>query len=935
MSASFRSIVQQVTQEKLEELKIQKDLMTNHFNPVLEQVSVPTINPVDALQILLEAIKDSPVKDIIDATLIENLKYVLENEKDDPSIGSQLVLSWIDKMKQEIQFALRKCQYSYLYGSLLSEWLELGERKRAKSSSPAESDGTNEQPEIADKLTSNKVEAIDNIKALMFNELSPDEYDSEKFRKFLSDELFNFKEKVEGQNVMKSIRKETEDYFKVENCVITAYNVQSCIQGLRSDDLLSLEKKAALKELSENPEALEEVASLLTNRLRNLSRWEWPSSCKLVKMRRGLAGEFKPYMDEDIITALFLQYVGVQWASYFKRQFFALYRSNVWTRKHCFDTSIEWKRNQFHESTFLSCLPDCMATQSNKHQDEYAKIEASDVVYAPQSASMVMGQMQGPPPPPPVFGSASQSTQCFSSQAFSTQAFSTQAVPNQNTGGLFGCVATMNRPAPFPRQPPQNIKPPSLIDFKQSFLHTLQTEIRLNQVIRPDNPLIVVQADIEAFGPSIIHDAVLTVLEYLGVPAQWIVFFKKFLQPNVCFRDGETLKPVVRGVPTSHVLSSLFGEALMFLLDFHVNQKCNGMRIYRIADEFWFWSDNAENVTKAWETMNTYGKMVGLKIKENRSGSVSVYSDDMLSKMKGSNKPVVCGPMPLPQKSIHWGYLELYSNGIFTIDRKAITKFLLEMQGLLDKSECVLEWINIFNKYVAFFVRNFGKSAIVSGKQHLDQIISALQMIYTGLFGSENGSPVDKLKDRFDKLRTADIVDAWAYWPLEKGGLGLINPFIGVMSLRAAYIEINDDDHFRKLLLKDKDVYEENKKAHERNYGKNTHGIQFGMIPTPVSTKLETWPEFLATRETKLVYWYTRYIDLLERPSPKSPSVSDRFWILDSSVTEGELERNYMMWLFTYYETQLVLHFGSAKFINSKLLPMSMIANIQKTKVQH
>jgi len=170
------------------------------------------------------------------------------------------------------------------------------------------------------------------------------------------------------------------------------------------------------------------------------------------------------------------------------------------------------------------------------------------------------------------------------------------------------------------------------------------------------------------------------------------------------------------------------------------------------------------------------------------------------------------------------------------------------------------------------------------------------------------------------------------YWPLEKGGLGLVNPFIGIMSLREAYIEINDENHFTKLPLQDKDLYEEMKKEHERRYGKdNADGakkIQFG-IDFP--KKLLTWEEYLAKRETELSHWHQRYIHLLERPSPKQPHVPERFWILDSSVSD----RNYIMWLFLYYETQLVLHFGSAEFINSKLLPMSMITNIQKTKVHN
>ncbi|XP_037039313.1 uncharacterized protein LOC119076579 [Bradysia coprophila] len=474
------------------------------------------------------------------------------------------------------------------------------------------------------------------------------------------------------------------------------------------------------------------------------------------------------------------------------------------------------------------------------------------------------------------------------------------------------------------------------IDFKQEFLHTLSTEIRLSQAIHSDKPLVIVQADLESFGPSIVHDAVLTVFEYFGVSSQWIQFFKKFLQPKVSFGQGEEPKAVVRGVPTSHVLSSLFEETLLFLLDFYVNQKCDGMRIYRIDNEFWYWSDNTTSVKNAWDMMKGYGEVIGLKINENRSGSVTVYSDDALSQLANSIESTVSGPSPLPQKNIHWGYLQLYSNGTFVIDKKAIKIFLEEMQGLLDKSECVLEWINIFNKYLEFFIRNFGKSALVSGKQHLDQINDSLRVIYEGLFGSKDGNPVEKLKERFEKLKSADIVDVWAYWPLERGGLGLVNPFIGIMSLREAYVDINDEDNFSKLPLQDKDLWEEMKKEHERRYGiPGNSGPAINSYPPREIPLLPTWTEYIAKRETELSHWYYRYLRLLERPAPKTPTVSDKFWKLDAPIPEGEYEKSYMMWLFSYYETQLTLHFGSVKFINSKLLPMSMIANIQKTKVQH
>ena len=105
----------------------------------------------------------------------------------------------------------------------------------------------------------------------------------------------------------------------------------------------------------------------------------------------------------------------------------------------------------------------------------------------------------------------------------------------------------------------------------------------------------------------------------------------------------------------------------------------------------------------------------------------------------------------------------------------------------------------------------------------------------------------------------------------------------------------------------------------------------YGHQPPP---KLPTWEEYIATRETELYHWQARYMRLLDRPGPKYPSVSDEFQTLEWRG-DDEIERNYFMWLFSYYETQLKGHFGSVTFINAKLLPMSMIANIQKSKVHH
>lgn len=107
--------------------------MTSHFHPVLEKVKAASAkDKKGALSQLYEAVKGSPVKDTIDSVLIENLKYVLQNGEEDPSISDQLLAAWIQRVTGEVSYALRKCEYSYLYGSLLSEWLEVEEKRRRK-----------------------------------------------------------------------------------------------------------------------------------------------------------------------------------------------------------------------------------------------------------------------------------------------------------------------------------------------------------------------------------------------------------------------------------------------------------------------------------------------------------------------------------------------------------------------------------------------------------------------------------------------------------------------------------------------------------------------------------------------------------------------------------------------------------------------------------
>lgn len=124
--------------------------------------------------------------------------------------------------------------------------------------------------------------------------------------------------------------------------------------------------------------------------------------------------------------------------------------------------------------------------------------------------------------------------------------------------------------------------------------------------LRPDKDLTIVQTDMEWFGPSLVHDVILGVMKFFGVTNQWLGLFRTFLECPL--KVGSKNAPVQvrkRGVPISHTLSTLFGESVLCILDLYVN-RCSGLSIFRILDDFWLWHHRTEMVVKAWEAMKRF-----------------------------------------------------------------------------------------------------------------------------------------------------------------------------------------------------------------------------------------------------------------------------------------------------------------------------------------
>lgn len=149
---------------------------------------------------------------------------------------------------------------------------------------------------------------------------------------------------------------------------------------------------------------------------------------------------------------------------------------------------------------------------------------------------------------------------------------------------------------------------------KQTLLHLVSTEIVLNT--RLHGQLYCLHTTFDSWNPLLPHQTISTVLDFLGVSDRWQKFFARYLQAPLKFVDDQSSEPRLRrrGMPGSHTLSDTLGEAVLFCLDFAVNQATGGPDLHRLGDDIWFWNQDHDTCTNAWESIVKFVDLTGVKV---------------------------------------------------------------------------------------------------------------------------------------------------------------------------------------------------------------------------------------------------------------------------------------------------------------------------------
>lgn len=884
MSSSFSQTLNSITITKLQTLSKQHSDFASQKQQVLASVDAAA-EPQEKVRLLVNGIKSWRSADTTStgstsaashSAYLENIEKFLQQARHDPSIGISSLSEWESKLTKIFETEKVKFEYAELFGRLLTEWIGSANVEPSRKTKGAQVVGEGSEVMVDEYEKIGRKEMHEQRSIFESHVFTTKDTDTAAIKTYL-DDLFSLSKDSIGQ--LTRARKTMKDYgeFLLKNTTFTVYDLRLTIKSLLASNLSSNDKRHTLKEFSRNDAVLIEVADVLNMHLSSLTSWTWDTDAVPVEMVRHLNGKYRIVMDEDILQAIFLEWLGMKWAVHFKAMFRKIFESRAWkSSKQLSKTEID-RREYFLGEKPNSHIPDELSSATSIEQMRQIT----------QKVDFFMNQLQDD------MDSAGQAYDDSDSEDEEDQLSPTGT--------------------------------------KQSLLHIMTTECLLNTVLH--NRFTAVRSDFAWFGPSLSHSSLITVLEFFGVSKTWLTFFQKFLSAPLRFSsDGPSAAIQVRkcGVPISHSLSDLFGEVLLFCMDYAVNQRADGLFLYRIHDDFWFWNEDPIVCAKAWNEMSKFSNLVGLEFNYDKTGSVSV------------GQP----PHPdLPLGTIKWGFLKFEESGRFVIDQSQVEIHITELKLQLaacDKS--IFAWVQVYNKYVSsFFVNNFGSPpANCFGKRHVDMVIDTLEHIQLELFPEHQGSVTSYLADAVqERFGVQNIPIGWYYWPISMGGLGVKNPFIPLYAIRDN-ICVDPTTRFTQLEEKDEQQYISRKDRWDSGSLKR---------PTNVSMELKAEPfmpfeEYIQYRQQRLKTWHVCYNELLGTPVECKVALTAEIGAALNHVSKaaasltgnGGISKGgwpdmdvYWQWVVACYGKGMVDKWGGLEVVRPGSLPVGMV-DVWKSK---
>ena len=106
---------------------------------------------------------------------------------------------------------------------------------------------------------------------------------------------------------------------------VSSTDVRRAIDSLIREKTYDDYRQRLLTKMQTDENADIEFASSLTLIIADLAEWQWPTEGVRGIFRRNLVGRYRCYYEEDFLTAIFLEHLGLKWSYHFKHQLTLLF----------------------------------------------------------------------------------------------------------------------------------------------------------------------------------------------------------------------------------------------------------------------------------------------------------------------------------------------------------------------------------------------------------------------------------------------------------------------------------------------------------------------------------------------------------------------------------------------------------------------------------
>lgn len=738
---------------------------------------------------------------------------------------------WRAELQRELGRGRLRADIVYLFGALLEEWT-------AGSGDSGNGAGSSSPDAVRDELLG----------------LALGDRDGSPHREFL-DELFAGAE-LDRPELRREVR-ETVDAAPYRISTEVAYKpdgtpvseLGAILQSIAKDIYRPAAVRAEAQRFLGNPTLLKELSDALTIMLDHLDEWDWPEQGVPVTVR-WVRTKWRLFTDEDLPTTCLLELLGERWQYIF---------SQVWE-----EVPSEHVRRV--QRLLELGAPDALVQNEWRNLMQRARLglhQGVDIWDEPSGPAAAIGSQPHPDAP-----------------------LAEQLRYWGETGSIFGMRQTQQsylrdlsrlRDYSSDRHVDE-----SGLDAALAFVHA---EVELARVAYPDRPFYVVKVDLKDYYPTLPHDLLLSLLSRFGLTEGELGFMRRYLRVRMDEGgdrgDGEEVRVARAGVPHHRRLSDLLGELALRLMDIYVERAAR-VQVIRFIDDITLLAASPEEAVKAWEAVRSFCAACGLTLNMEKCGAVCIGTGAL--------------PPELPQRAPRWLLLTLDAQGHWETDAAGLEVEMERARRQIAHAPSILERVRQYNATLAHLEQSLALAAPL-GEAHRESVRAAYARCQSTLFDSGTDATAalhGMVRERFmDTGVTAELPEAWLYWPITAGGLGLRQAQLRAESYAEAFAR-----------------------------------------RTPVAVPDERPGDWQRRNNP----WARFYRSLLTPISPVAPTPSAMMETLvkdfisrgaDLSAGQQKTLSPYWRWILYIYGPQILESFGSFRFLFSELVPLQILTSRQ------